>query len=117
MMDKDAAQCELAARKCVPCQGGAEPLKGQELARLGAQLDGWDVIEEHHLSKTYKFGDFAKALAFVNRVGEVAEREGHHPWIHFTWGRVKIETWTHKIDGLTESDFILAAKIDRVAGE
>jgi 4a-hydroxytetrahydrobiopterin dehydratase len=90
------------------------PLKGQELASLKAQVPGWEAINEHHLHKTYTFPDFAKALAFVNRVGEVAEQQGHHPDIMLTWGKVEITTWTHKIDGLTESDFILAAKIDKL---
>ncbi len=98
--------------KCVPCRIGAEPLKGEELQAYSAQLDGWDVVDEHHLGKTFKFHDFVEALAFVNRVGAVAEQQGHHPNINFTWGRVRIEIHTHKIDGLTESDFVLAAKID-----
>ncbi len=72
------------------------------------------MIEEHHLSKTYKFPNFVKALEFVNKVGSIAEQEGHHPNIFLTWGKVRIETWTHKIDGLTESDFILSAKIDEI---
>ena len=111
----ESASCPvggLAGKTCVPCRGGVPPLKGDALRELHAQLDGWDVVDEHHLSKTCKFADFAAALAFVNRVGALAEAQGHHPWIHFTWGRVKIEIWTHKIDGLTESDFVLAAKID-----
>ena len=85
---------------------------GQALQKLHAQLDGWDVVEAHHLSKTYKFPDFVTALGFVDRVGELAEEQGHHPDIYLAWGKVAIETWTHKIDGLTESDFVLAAKID-----
>lgn len=108
-------QCRLADRKCAPCRGGVPPLAGEALAELARQLDRWDVIEEHHLSRTFKFGDFAEALAFVNRVGQIAEAQGHHPWIHFTWGKVIVEVWTHKIDGLTESDFILAAKIGELA--
>lgn len=105
---------DLASKTCVPCRGGVPPLKGQELASLKAQVPGWEAINEHHLHKTYTFPDFAKALAFVNRVGEVAEQQGHHPDIMLTWGKVEITTWTHKIDGLTESDFILAAKIDKL---
>ena len=110
--DADACKIRLADRKCVPCRGGAAPLKGDQIKQLFDQLKGWTVVEEHHLFKTYNFADFAKALEFVNRVGAVAEQEGHHPWIHFTWGKVRILIWTHKIDGLTESDFVLAAKID-----
>ena len=104
----------LASKTCVPCRGGVPPLKGAELQALQSQVSGWSVIDEHHISKTFTFPDFAKALAFVNRVGEIAEQQGHHPDIFLTWGRVEIKTWTHKIDGLTESDFILAAKIDQL---
>jgi 4a-hydroxytetrahydrobiopterin dehydratase len=90
------------------------PLKGEELAALQKQVDGWNVVEDHHVTKTFKFPDFRKALEFVNRVGELAEEQGHHPDIFLTWGRVEITIWTHKINGLTESDFILAAKIDQL---
>ena len=105
---------ELAEKRCVPCRGGVPPLKREELARLQPQVPGWEVVDDHHLSKSYKFPDFLTALAFVNRVGEVAEQEGHHPDIYLSWGKVGVHIWTHKINGLTESDFILAAKIDRV---
>ena len=106
--------CGLLEKKCVPCQGGVQPLKGDELRKLQETLGGgWQVIDEHHLEKTFKFKNFKEALAFVNRVGEIAEAEGHHPNICFTWGRVTIQSWTHKIDGLHENDFILAAKIDQ----
>jgi 4a-hydroxytetrahydrobiopterin dehydratase len=105
---------ELAHQSCVPCSGGVPALKGQALADLQAQLPDWEVVEEHHLRRTFKFPDFVHALAFVNRVGEVAEREGHHPDISFTWGRATIEIFTHAIDGLTESDFVLAAKLGRL---
>ena len=79
------------------------------------QVPGWRGNEEHHITKTFTFPDFRQALAFVNRVGEVAEEQGHHPDIYLAWGKVEIKLWTHKIDGLTESDFIMAAKIDRLA--
>jgi 4a-hydroxytetrahydrobiopterin dehydratase len=106
---------ELASKSCVPCRGGVPPLAGAALDRLLGQLgpNGWRVVDGHHLEKTYEFPDFARALAFVDRVGAVAEREGHHPDLHLSWGKVRIETWTHKIDGLTESDFVLAAKCDK----
>ena len=104
----------LSSRECVPCRGGVPPLKGEDLKKLTAEIDGWSVVEEHHLNKTYKQRDFRESLAFVNRVGELAEQQGHHPDICFGWGRVEISIWTHKIDGLTESDFILAAKIDEL---
>lgn len=106
---------ELASKTCVPCRGGVPPLKGQELAHLQKEVPGWSVIQEHHLTRTFKFPDFRRALEFVNRVGELAEQQGHHPDIFLAWGKAEITTWTHKIDGLTESDFILAAKIDRLA--
>ena len=102
----------LAAKTCVPCQGGVSPLKGEELAALEKQVDDWNVIEEHHITKTFTFLNFREALSFVNRVGELAEEQGHHPDISLAWGKVGITSWTHKINGLTESDFILAAKID-----
>ncbi len=106
---------ELASETCVPCRGGVPSLTGQELAALQKQVDGWNVVQEHHITKTFTFPDFRQALAFVNKVGEMAEEQGHHPDIYLTWGKVEIKTWTHKIDGLTESDFILAAKIDQLA--
>ena len=103
---------DLASRDCVPCRGGIPPLSGDEINKLLAHLKGWEVIDEHHLRKTYTFGDFRTALDFVNRIGELAEQQGHHPDICFGWGRAVVTIWTHKIDGLSESDFILAAKID-----
>ena len=106
----------LASKSCVPCRGGVPPLGGEELAALQKQVDGWNVVNEHHITKTYKFRDFRQALAFVNQVGELAEQQGHHPDIYLAWGKVEIQIWTHKINGLTESDFILAAKIDQLQG-
>ena len=104
--------CNLAQKECVPCKGGIPPLKGKELQKLLNQLGDWEVIDEHHLAKTYKFPNFVTALAFVNRIGELAERIGHHPDLTLAWGKVGVEIWTHKINGLTESDFIFAAKTD-----
>jgi 4a-hydroxytetrahydrobiopterin dehydratase len=104
----------LAAKTCVPCRGGVPPLKGQSLTALHKQVPEWQVINEHHVLRQFKFPDFKQALAFVNQVGELAEEQGHHPDILLSWGKVEITFWTHKIDGLTESDFIMAAKIDRV---
>jgi 4a-hydroxytetrahydrobiopterin dehydratase len=103
---------DLARKSCVPCKGGTPPLTSAEIAPLIGQLKGWAVEREHHLRKTFRFRDFKATLEFVNRVGAIAEQEGHHPDISFGWGKAAIEIWTHKIDGLTESDFILAAKID-----
>jgi 4a-hydroxytetrahydrobiopterin dehydratase len=107
--------CKLSDRMCVPCKGGVPPLEGDALAALSAQLGaGWRVVDAHHLEKTFTFKDFKQALAFVNRVGELAEAQGHHPDIRLSWGAVVVTVWTHKIDGLTESDFIFAAKTDNV---
>ena len=105
---------ELAAKQCVPCRGGVPPLKGAELQALLLTLGGgWQVLKEHHLEKEYAFKNFREALSFTNAVGEIAEREDHHPDIFLAWGKVKLTIWTHKIDGLTESDFVLAAKADQ----
>lgn len=105
----------LAGRHCVPCREGTAPLGSDAIEQLVAQLDGWQVIDGHHLSKTYRFADFAAALAFVNRLGEVAEAEAHHPDIGLAWGRVTVELWTHAAGGLTDNDFILAAKAEALA--
>jgi 4a-hydroxytetrahydrobiopterin dehydratase len=107
----------LADKTCVPCRGGVPPLKGKELAAIHQQLPEsaqWNVVSEHHLERNYGFPDFRSALGFVNKVGDVAEQQGHHPDILLGWGKVNITIWTHAVDGLTESDFILAAKIDRL---
>jgi 4a-hydroxytetrahydrobiopterin dehydratase len=103
---------ELASKTCVPCKGGTPPLKGEELEGLRRQLPGWEVVEEHHLRRRFRLENFRESLGFVNRVGALAEEQGHHPDIGFGWGYADISVWTHKIDGLTESDFIFAAKVD-----
>jgi len=106
-------KAELASKKCVPCDGDTPPLNGEELRRMAAQLDGnWKVIGEERLEKQFKFPDFRQALHFTNRIGVVAEQQGHHPDIYLTYGEVRVQLWTHRVSGLTESDFILAAKID-----
>ncbi len=106
---------DLASKECVPCKGGVPPLEGEALAGLHAQLgNGWRVIDGHHLVKEYRFRDFQQALDFTNRVGALAEEVNHHPEVCVTWGRATITIWTHKIDGLTESDFVWAAKADRL---
>ena len=107
----------LADKTCVPCKGGIPPLKGRELEELLKHAPQWNVVNEHHIVRVFKFPDFSQALEFVNKVGEVAEQQGHHPDILLTWGKVEITLWTHKIDGLTESDFIMAAKIDRLRAD
>lgn len=106
---------DLASQECIPCRGGIPPMTPEEYAPLLSQLDsGWRVEREHHLEREFTFPDFRTALDFTNRVGELAEFEGHHPNIYLAWGLVRIELWTHKIMGLHQSDFILAAKIDRL---
>ena len=105
---------ELASRECVPCRGGVPPMRADEIKNFIKQLRGWEVVKEHHLRKTFEFTNFREALDFVNLVGELSEEQGHHPDICFGWGRAEVTIWTHKIDGLTESDFILAAKIDAI---
>lgn len=103
----------LASKKCVPCKGGVPPLAGDALDALAGELgNGWKVVDGHHLEKEYRFENFARALAFTNRVGALAEEQSHHPDIHLAWGKVRVTIWTHKIDGLTESDFVFAAKAD-----
>ncbi|HUP50372.1 MAG TPA: 4a-hydroxytetrahydrobiopterin dehydratase [Thermoanaerobaculia bacterium] len=90
-------------------------MKGEELRAVAGELgSGWRVAGEHHLEKEFRFPDFAEALSFTNAVGAIAEREGHHPDIALAWGKVGVKIWTHKIDGLTRSDFVLAAKIDQI---
>jgi 4a-hydroxytetrahydrobiopterin dehydratase len=109
---------DLASKQCVPCKGGVPPLEGARLRNLHDDLGGgWKLIDDHHLMKDYRFANFREALDFTSRVGEMAEEQGHHPDIELSWGRVKLLVWTHKIDGLTESDFIWAAKADRLRDE
>ena len=105
---------ELAQQDCIPCKGGVPPLKGEALTRILEKLgNGWQVVEEHHLAKEYPFKNFREAMDFTNKVGDIAEAQSHHPDIYLAWGKVKLLVWTHKIDGLTESDFVYAAKADQ----
>jgi 4a-hydroxytetrahydrobiopterin dehydratase len=105
---------ELAAKTCQPCKGGVSPLAGAELDALAKQVPQWKVVDAHHITRTFSFPDFKQALAFVNKAGAIAEEQGHHPDILLAWGKAELTTYTHKINGLTESDFILAAKIDKL---
>ena len=105
---------DLVDKTCVPCRGDVPPLRGKELEELERQLPDWEVVEGHHLRREFRFRNFREALDFVNRVGELAEEQGHHPDVEFGWGRAAITIFNHKIDGLTESDFVLAAKVDRL---
>ena len=105
---------DLAKKTCIPCKGGVPPMKGAKLDDLLEKLkNDWKIIKEHHLEKEFTFKNFKEALNFTIKVGELAENQGHHPDIFLAWGKVKLTIWTHKIDGLTESDFIFAAKADK----
>ena len=106
---------DLASRDCVPCRGGVPPLPRAEQERLRTELDPeWKIDAGHHLERSFSFADFRAALAFTNIVGALAEAQGHHPDIYLAWGKVKLTLWTHAVDGLTESDFVFAAKVDRL---
>ena len=105
---------DLINKNCVPCQGGIPPLSEGEIKHYLSKIKNWQVIDDHHLEKTFVFPDFKSALSLVNKVGELAEQENHHPNICFTWGKVDITIWTHKINGLHENDFIMASKIDEL---
>lgn len=104
----------LADRACVPCRGGVPPMPRGTAEEMLRELEpGWQLNRQGHLERTYRVPDFLAALQFANRVGDIAEAEGHHPDLHLSWGECRVEIWTHKIQGLTESDFYLAAKVDR----
>jgi len=105
---------KLAEKHCVPCRGGTPPLTGSELLAYAEQLPEWKIIEEHHIAKSFIFPDFQQALNFVDQIGAVAESEGHHPDLCLAWGKVDVQVYTYKIRGLSESDFVLAAKIDEL---
>lgn len=108
---------ELADQDCEPCRGGAQALDRDAMRPLVEQLGGgWEVVDGHHLTKSYAFVDFATALAFVNRVGALADEVDHHPDIHLSWGKVQVVIWTHDAGGLTRNDFVWAAKADRLLG-
>jgi len=104
---------ELAKKECIPCKGGVPPLKGENLKKLQDELgNSWNLINDHHIEKWYEFPSFVESMKFSNKVADLAEQQGHHPEIHISFSKVKLQLWTHKIDGLTESDFIFAAKAD-----
>ncbi len=108
----------LADRHCKPCKGNVPPMKGQDLKAFREQLGpGWDVIGEHHLEKEFKLKDWREAIALTDRIAELADQEDHHPDVLLSYGKVKVTLWTHKIGGLSENDFILAAKIDHAAAQ
>jgi len=108
------SSCDLTKKRCVPCQGGVPPLGAGEIEPLLKQLSGWQVVDNHHLFKTFQFPDGQTTIKWIDRLWALAEEEGHHPNVNFTWGKAEVSIWTHKIDGLTESDFVLAAKADAI---
>jgi 4a-hydroxytetrahydrobiopterin dehydratase len=105
---------DLANKTCVPCKGDTPPLQSDEIESLRRQIPEWEIVEDHHLKRTFRFKNFKEALRFVNEVGGIAEEQGHHPDIGFGWGFAEVTVWTHKINGLTESDFVFAAKVERI---
>jgi 4a-hydroxytetrahydrobiopterin dehydratase len=105
----------LSDKTCGPCRGGVPPLEADAVERFHAEIPAWTVVRGHHLERTYETPDFKSALALLDRFGALAEEQGHHPDLHLTWGKVRVEIWTHAIDGLTENDFIFAAKCDSLA--
>lgn len=106
-------QSDLSKKKCVPCEGGIDPFDKEKIAYYLPIVPEWKVIEDKRIDKEFIFKDFKEALDFVNKVGKIAEAEGHHPNIYLhNWNKVKIELFTHAIEGLSENDFILAVKID-----
>ena len=109
---------DLANKKCIPCEGGIPSFNLEEIHKYLKKVDGWDVEsvdeKDYYIIKNFKFNSFLESQSFVNKVGEIAEQEGHHPDIWFGWGYAKIKIQTHAINGLHESDFVLAAKIDRI---
>lgn len=108
----------LVEKSCVPCQGGAPPLQRAEAEQLLAQTPGWSLTHDGaRLERHFTFANFSAALDFVNRIGDIAEREGHHPDIRFGWGYATVELYTHKIDGLHENDFVMAAKVNQLYGD
>jgi 4a-hydroxytetrahydrobiopterin dehydratase len=123
MLEYTTRMNDLLKKKCVPCEGGVPPLSHQEIADIMSQVSGWNLFEEQNenlqkfgmgakISKEFKFADFIGAINFVNNIAEIAEVEGHHPDIKINYNKVSLELTTHAIGGLSENDFILAAKID-----
>jgi 4a-hydroxytetrahydrobiopterin dehydratase len=109
---------KLAQKECVACNAGTPPLKGEALIKLTQELStDWRVVKEHQLEREYKFSNFRDALAFTNKVGALAEAQNHHPDFYLAWGQVKLTLWTHSIEGLSEGDFIFAAKVDDLSAK
>jgi len=106
---------DLAQKTCVACEGGTPPLTPEQIQQLLPQVNDWQVLENKHIEKNFTFKDFKELMQFVNRVADVAEAEGHHPDLHIFYNKLRIELWTHAVKGLSENDFILAAKIDELS--
>ena len=104
---------ELHQKKCVPCEVGGTPMPSEEVRESLSKVPGW-LLEGKKIRREFVFKDFLEAMGFVNKVADIAEAEGHHPDLHIHWNRVLVELWTHSVGGLSENDFILAAKIDRI---
>jgi 4a-hydroxytetrahydrobiopterin dehydratase len=107
----------LAQKTCIPCRGDMPPMTAQAIARLATEVPAWTVVDDHHIQREFLFRDFKAALDLVVAVGAEAEAQGHHPDLTLSWGRVGVTLFTHKIDGLAEADFIMAARIDRIAAQ
>lgn len=106
---------ELVKKRCEPCEAGTPPLKGTDIAPYISQLNSaWQVVDEHHLQREFEFNDFVQPMKLASNIANLAEAEGHHPDLHISYGKLVVELWTHKIKGLSENDFILAAKIDQL---
>ncbi len=109
---------ELTEKACGPCADAEAPFEPDEIREYIPEIDGdWEVVDNHHLERTFDFDDFEGALDFVNRVGALAEEENHHPDLYLTWGEARVKIWTHSVDGLTEADFVFAAKTDRLTDD
>ena len=115
-MDKDSPHNRLENKVCTTCRAGVDPLSHDQILPFLEQISpDWYLVENHHIQRIFTFKNFRQALEFTNRIGEIAEFLGHHPDIYLSWGKVKVEIWTHKINGLHENDFILAKKIDDIS--
>ena len=106
---------ELTQKRCIPCSEGTKPMGKEEQEKLLARVTGWKTVEGKKITKTFHFPNFSSAVVLLNKIAAIAEQENHHPNLHLSWGKLKVELWTHKLDGISENDFILAAKIDRLA--
>ena len=116
-METDCQMNSFSERDCVPCKGGVPPLKGKDLLSFMKEIsEDWNLVKEHHLEREFNFPNFQEAWDYLNKVAQMSEQQDHHPDIELSWGRVKVIIWTHKIDGLTESDFVFAAKCDDLLG-